>query len=94
MNTLLFKSRFLSKALVVLLMSFTCSVHCQLAIAELQVEYQKEPLGIDIATPRFSWRMVTGEDKRGIFQTAYQIEVTDEKGYPSGIRVKWKVIFH
>ena len=52
----------------------------QLSIDQLQVEYQSEPLGIDIAAPRFSWQMVNQDAKRGIYQTAYQIVVVEEKG--------------
>ncbi|MGB5667007.1 MAG: family 78 glycoside hydrolase catalytic domain [Maribacter sp.] len=52
----------------------------QEVIANLQVEYQSEPLGIDIAAPRFSWQMVNQDAKRGIYQTAYQIVVAEEKG--------------
>ena len=52
----------------------------QISIENLQVEYQSQPLGIDIATPRISWQMVAGSNKRGIYQTAYQISVTDESG--------------
>jgi alpha-L-rhamnosidase len=48
--------------------------------AKLQVEYQSELLGMDIEVPRFSWQMVTNDTKRGIYQTAYQIVATDEKG--------------
>lgn len=43
-----------------------------------RVEYRTAPLGIDVAKPRFSWRMEANE--RGARQIAYQIAVTDPKG--------------
>lgn len=38
---------------------------------ELRCEYLKDPLGIDTAKPRFSWKIVS--DHRGQRQTAYQV---------------------
>ena len=49
-------------------------------VSNLQVEYRKRPIGIDVTQPRFSWQMVTTADERGYEQTAYQIEVKDSKG--------------
>ncbi len=45
----------------------------------LRCEYQKAPLGIDVARPGLSWTM--NSDRRGDFQTAYQVLVasTPEK---------------
>jgi alpha-L-rhamnosidase len=45
----------------------------------LRCEYQKEPLGLDVARPRLSWIM--NSDGRGDFQSAYQVLVasTPEK---------------
>jgi hypothetical protein len=39
----------------------------------LRCEYQKDPLGIDSARPRLSWIM--NSDRRGDFQSAYQVLV-------------------
>lgn len=44
----------------------------------LKVEYTDSPLGIDVATPRFSWQMQ--DTQRGAAQSAYQIVVANEKG--------------
>ncbi len=52
----------------------------QSRLINLQVEYQKEPLGIDMETPRFSWQMDTDGAKRGISQISYQLVVTNEGG--------------
>jgi alpha-L-rhamnosidase len=40
-------------------------------IGNLTCEYRKNPLGIDITSPRFSWRLET--DRRGAKQTAYHV---------------------
>ncbi len=49
-----------------------------LSVKELTVEHKKNPLGIDIQKPRFSWK-ISGNGT-GIMQTAYSIRVaTDEK---------------
>jgi alpha-L-rhamnosidase len=49
-------------------------------IENLQVEYTKTPLGIDVKQPRFSWQMNAPEGKRNYSQTAFQIVVKDPKG--------------
>lgn len=46
-----------------------------LKIKELLVEYQKDPLGLDEAAPRFSWLLDSGE--KDTLQTAYRIQVKD-----------------
>ncbi|MCM5528420.1 alpha-L-rhamnosidase [Parasegetibacter sp. NRK P23] len=47
-------------------------------IEDLKTEYTATPLGVDVAAPRFSWRMSTNE--RGARQTAYRLVVLDEEG--------------
>ncbi|QKZ13275.1 alpha-L-rhamnosidase [Spirosoma sp. KUDC1026] len=49
------------------------------SIENLAVDYQQTLLGIDQATPHFSWRMKALDTKRGYAQTAWQIVVTDDK---------------
>ncbi|MDH6305286.1 alpha-L-rhamnosidase [Parabacteroides sp. PF5-5] len=44
-------------------------------IINLQVEYQTNPLGIDVAKPRFNWQMVS--ERYGAAQTAYQLWVAE-----------------
>ncbi|MCI8497245.1 MAG: family 78 glycoside hydrolase catalytic domain, partial [Clostridiales bacterium] len=46
-------------------------------ILEPQVEYRDNPLGIEVETPRFSWRMEASE--RGQYQTAYRILVASSE---------------
>ncbi|HMB62793.1 MAG TPA: family 78 glycoside hydrolase catalytic domain, partial [Eudoraea sp.] len=50
----------------------------QSGVTGLKVEYREAPLGIDMDAPRFSWQMATNPMKRGQFQTAYQVIVSDE----------------
>ena len=45
-------------------------------ITDLRTEYQRNPLGLDAARPRFSWKM--GSDRTDTVQDAYQIQVTLE----------------
>lgn len=43
---------------------------------ELRCEYLVNPLGLDIAKPRLSWRLESGEaGRRAAFQTAYELTV-------------------
>jgi alpha-L-rhamnosidase len=44
----------------------------------LRCEYLKNPLGIDVATPRLSW--IIKSDQRGQKQTAYQVLVASSRG--------------
>lgn len=46
---------------------------------DLQCEYLKNPLGMDILHPRLSWRMGTTSTKRGQRQTAYQVLVSSNR---------------
>lgn len=45
-------------------------------ITDLRVEYQENPIGMDILKPRFSWKLES--DKQNTMQTAYQIQVVSE----------------
>lgn len=67
---------------VIMLMSFmTTIITSKTAIAQtitasnLRVEYLKNPLGIDIPDPRFSWNLES--EKRGTFQSAFQIQLAN-----------------
>lgn len=69
--------------LVLLLLIFTSMRIITLqgsAITGLKVEYTSTPIGIDVEKPRFSWQMKAGEGRRGVYQTAWQIIVTDAEG--------------
>jgi hypothetical protein len=63
----------------------TTSVPPAIALTELELENRTEPLGIDVARPRFSW--VTTSVARGVVQQTYRIRVTtaaDEPVWDSG----------
>lgn len=53
----------------------------KISLEKLQVDYQTNPLGIDVSTPHFSWQMKALDARRGYSQTAYQIVVTDAKNH-------------
>jgi len=55
---------------------------------ELKCEYLKNPLGIDVAQPRFSWELKSS--RRGQMQSAYQILVaSSEEKLNANIGDKW-----
>ena len=45
-------------------------------VKDLRVEYMKNPLGMDVIQPRFSWKLESSE--RGMYQTAYTIIVSTD----------------
>ncbi|MFP4619770.1 MAG: family 78 glycoside hydrolase catalytic domain [Bacteroidales bacterium] len=47
-------------------------------ITNLKCEYMKQPIGIDMENPRFSWNI--NRNERGVSQTAYRILVADKRG--------------
>lgn len=49
-------------------------------IQNLQAEYRKTPLGIDVGKPRLSWQIAATAAERGVNQTAYQVQVKDARG--------------
>src|SRR3984893_17216955 len=57
-------------------------------IDALKTEYQENPLGIDTAKPRFSWRLTS--QARGAGQSAYEIRVAaDEEELRAGRSLIW-----
>ncbi|MCY4482696.1 MAG: alpha-L-rhamnosidase N-terminal domain-containing protein [Spirochaetaceae bacterium] len=58
------------------------------AAAELWCEYAVDPLGIDVAEPRFSW--ILGSERRGQVQSAYRILVASSADLlRGGVGDKW-----
>ena len=49
-----------------------------LRVEGLKTEYRQNPIGIDVRSPRLSWRIVA--DRRGTMQSAYQIRVATDFG--------------
>jgi alpha-L-rhamnosidase len=73
---------FFSLGLLILADLFMIDVaKAQVVIDHLQVEYTKNPIGIDVKSPRFSWQMSAPEKSRNYEQTSYQIEVKDLKNH-------------
>src|ERR1700748_1909123 len=60
-----------------LLLIAVCSL-AQVKAIHLKTENLTDPIGIDAINPRFSWQL-DGEGRRGVAQTAYQVEVMDGK---------------
>lgn len=44
-------------------------------LRKLQTEYMPSPVGIDVASPRFSWQMVARLQQKGLKQKAFCIQV-------------------
>ena len=47
----------------------------QVSIQNLLTENRTNPIGLDVAQPRFSWQLITS--KRNVMQSAYEIKVSD-----------------
>ncbi len=54
-----------------------CTRTGETQVADLRCEYLKDPVGLDVSQPRFSWIILS--DRRGMHQTAYRILVADNK---------------
>jgi len=60
----------------------------QVKLQNLLVENLSNPQGIDNATPRFSWQLIS--DKRNIMQTAYELHVgTNESVLAKSANLEW-----
>lgn len=71
-------TRCFSLALVVVATSVAlASEHAPLSPVHLRCEYRENPLGIDVATPRLSWRVTS--TARGQMQTAYRVLVASSR---------------
>ena len=66
------------KRILMLASALACTMglaSAALVVKNLQVEYRTNPLGIDVAQPRFGWQMAATAGERGAGQAAYQLEV-------------------
>jgi alpha-L-rhamnosidase len=59
-------------ALIILFCQVTTA---QVAVQNLLIENQSNPIGLDVDKPRFSWQLVS--EKRNVMQTAYEIKVLE-----------------
>ncbi|BCJ49643.1 hydrolase [Actinoplanes sp. NBRC 14428] len=57
------------------------------SLSLLQVERKTEPVGIDVAQPRFSW--VTGSGLRGVEQTSWRVRVATSRSRLAAGRLVW-----
>jgi alpha-L-rhamnosidase len=60
------------------------------ALAQVQVQHLRcesltNPLGLDVARPRFSWQLLAGKNQRGIKQTAYELRVATSADVQKGL---------
>ena len=59
--------------LALVLQSLLINSFAQLTVQHLLTENRKDPIGLDISVPRFSWQLVGKQ--RNIIQSAYEIQV-------------------
>src|SRR5437899_12419716 len=55
-------------------LAFAAALQQAFGVTGLRVEHLTNPLGIDVARPRLSWRITSAE--RNTVQAAYQLQVT------------------
>ena len=65
-----------SAVLLFFLMTATTG-HTQLKVSTLLTENRIDPIGLDVANPRFSWQLIS--EKRNVMQTAYEIKLSEGK---------------
>lgn len=67
----------MSRILLVLLLLATLQVTGQkISVSDLTCEYQNNPLGLDVASPRFGWKLVATQ--RDVMQSAYELRVSSD----------------
>ena len=47
----------------------------QVRVQHLRCENLTDPIGLDVARPRFSWQLLAPKERRGVRQTAYELRV-------------------
>jgi alpha-L-rhamnosidase len=70
-------SRFGFQALSAALLLSMVPACAGVTVGGLQCEYLTDPLGIDVATPRFTWQLTDADQTRGQKQTGYRVLVAD-----------------
>ncbi len=76
---------FLTVVLIVILLLSAQPGNCLsgisgVSVQNLNVEYTKTPLGIDVKVPRFGWQMQGPDNLKGLYQTAYRLVVKNSDG--------------
>ena len=68
----------LQKILIIFLLSaFSLATIAKTQVTNMVVEYQVNPIGIDIEMPRLSWQIIS--DEENVMQSAYEIRVANSK---------------
>jgi alpha-L-rhamnosidase len=62
---------------IIVFFAYGCSEKPFVKVTHLRCEYKVNPLGVDIAKPRFGW--VSESNRRVVMQTAYQIIVSSNR---------------
>ncbi|MDR1675436.1 MAG: family 78 glycoside hydrolase catalytic domain, partial [Tannerella sp.] len=84
------------KRILSITLSVLCIVGCttvktdkgSVEFIELQTEMRKNPEGINVEKPRFSWKL--SSNRQGVIQTAYKIEIAaSEKDLKEGANLFW-----
>ena len=70
---------------VILTFSFSLIAQTSTEVRRLRTEYLRNPIGIDVRTPRFSWEL--NSQTRGAKQSAFEIIVSTDK---TGVNTIWK----
>lgn len=75
------KKKFLFSFLLLLSLQMPLFAQAQstMQVVDLQCEYLSEPIGIDVRTPRFNWKLLDLKNTRGQQQTAYHVLVASNK---------------
>ena len=81
----------LKKLITLVFIGFVWNTHSQndlLRVYDLKSEYLANPIGLDVKTPRFTWKIK--DQRRGAFQKAYKISVgTDSSNVAAGNGSHW-----
>jgi alpha-L-rhamnosidase len=75
------------KLTLLLLCLFSMTFGQDLSLSDLSCEHKKNPLGIDVKQPRFSWK-ISGKGN-DIMQTAFNIRVSTDGRFPQG-KITWQ----
>ena len=69
--------RMASVCLTLMLCSAAAGAQDVLTVRKLRCEYKVDPVGIDIAKPRFSWQLKSTE--KNVLQTSYELQVAQSQ---------------
>jgi alpha-L-rhamnosidase len=77
-----------SLSLFLIMSVFSANIFAQgLTVKDLTIEHKKNPIGIDLTQPRFSWKI--NETGNNIMQTAYSIRIATDGKFSPG-KIVWQ----